>query len=1407
MTRTLLVALLLPAFATAAPESLPAGAKLTKLEARPARVAINSPFEYAQVVLTGTLATGERLDVTRMASIQAPGCVKVNDFGLARPVADGAGTIRVSLAGQSLNIPVEVKGQKDKVNASFVQDVMPVLSRLGCNAGTCHGAESGKGGFKLSLRGYDPLFDHRALTDDHAARRINRAAPDASLMLMKPTGAVPHVGQVMTQPGEPYYEIVKAWIGDGVKLDLGTPRVRSIEVFPASATIALPKQKHQLSVVATYADGRTRDVTLEAFLESSNTEVATVDRQAAVTAVRRGETTVMARYEGAYAATTLVVMGDRSGFAWKSAPEYNWIDTLVYEKLRQVKILPSGVCTDGEFIRRVYLDLIGVPPSSADVRAFLADATPSRQKREKLVDRLVGNDDFVEHWTNKWADLLQVNRKFLGEPGAAKFRAWIKQAVASNMPYDQFVRAVLTGSGSNLDNPPASYFKVLRTADAAMENTTQLFLAVRFNCNKCHDHPFERWTQDQYYQLSAFFAQVGRQEDGRYKGQRVGGSAVEGATPLVEVISDQKGGEITHARTGAVTPPEFPYMHKDVAPPMVPRRDQLAKWLTSKDNQYFARSYVNRLWAYLLGVGLIEPIDDIRAGNPPTNPRLLDRLTEEFVNSGFDARHMICLICKSRTYQHSVAANDWNADDQINYSHAVARRLPAEVLYDAIHRATGSMSRLPGLPPGARAAQLLDSTQDAPGGFFVLFGKPPRESACECERVGGVQLGPVLNLVNGPVVGEAVKDPANRITQLLRTEKDTGKVIEELFLSCLARYPTAKEKAEALRAIRESEEFHDVMLAEAKKRKEALDAYEKAVPQRQAAWEAGFSKRPDWRPVEVVELKANSGATMTRQNDGSVLLSGKNNPQDVYTVKVKTPLVGVTAIRLEVLPDKTLPANGPGRAANGNLVLQEFRVGAVEVGKQDKPKPVALAPDTCRRRSRRTGLPWATRSTTTRRPGGPWPEAGKAHRALFQLKEPLKYPAGSELTITMVQRFGLQHTIGKFRLMVTTSKPPLSLGGPPPHLAALAVEPGKRTPQQKAAEGPYQAPGRGTGPAARRGGELPDTGGPAPPRRAGPGVGADQLEGVPVQPLTPPFPGPTVRGVSWRSLTVGPGKRGGGRRCRGAEEDHLERRPDRPQRPPDPRTQLRGAGVRYRPGLRADDGERPPTRPRLLLPPPPATEALEERMRKIEEAITNLSRLQREPAPPPPGQSVMGAAQALVQVGRHLLPPVPLSSGPQPGQAGRLWYFTDMLAGAGGLLHVRRSALPTVVGRADRAPGPAGAVPGQRVVDQVRLLRHRALAVRPQADRAALCYLMYKVVTMEAHYYRQTAPTCRRRCDCGERGMIRLGVNIDHVATVRQAAVPPSPTRSPRPCWPPSAGPTASPSTSARTAATSRTAT
>jgi hypothetical protein len=504
---------------------------------------------------------------------------------------------------------------------------------------------------------------------------------------------------------------------------------------------------------------------------------------------------VLVRYEGAYGSTTLTVMGDRSGFEWKEPPAFNRIDELTAAKWKRMKILPSDLCTDAEFLRRVYLDLTGLPPSEEQVRAFLADSGETRVKREAVIDRLIGSPDFIDYWTNKWADLLQVNRKFLDVDGAVAFRNWIRAQVAANTPYDKFVRTILTATGSNHDNPAASYYKILRDPAATMENTTQLFLAVRFNCNKCHDHPFERWTQDQYYQTSAYFARVDLKPDPAGKGRMIGGTAVEAGKPVFEVVSDAGAGEVKHERTGKLTPPKFPFTCTYKAPEHASRRQELASWLTSVDNPYFARSYVNRLWGYMLGVGIIEPIDDIRAGNPPSNPELLDFLASEFVKSGFDVRHVMRLITTSRTYQLSVSTHKWNADDKVNYSHALARRLPAEVLLDSVYRVTGSVSKFPGVAAGTRAAALPDSGVELPSGFLTTFGRPARESACECERSSGLQLGPVMALVSGPTIGDAIADPSNALSKLAGSQPDDAKLIDGLFLRVLNRPATPAEIA------------------------------------------------------------------------------------------------------------------------------------------------------------------------------------------------------------------------------------------------------------------------------------------------------------------------------------------------------------------------------------------------------------------------------------------------------------------------------------------------------------------------------------------------------------------------------------------------------------------------------------
>jgi hypothetical protein len=475
------------------------------------------------------------------------------------------------------------------------------------------------------------------------------------------------------------------------------------------------------------------------------------------------------------------------------------------------------------------------------------------------------------------------------------------------------------------------------------------------------------------------------------------------------------------------------------------RREQLARWITAKDNPYFAKSYVNRVWSYLLGVGLIEPVDDIRAGNPPTNPKLLDRLTKEFIDSNFDVQKLIKTICKSRTYQHSLLTNRWNQDDEINYSHALARRLPAEVLYDTIHWATGTKTQLPGLAKGQRAALLVDPKARAEGGFLDLLGRPPRESSCECERNNSMLLGPVLALINGPVTNDAIKDPSSRLAQLVAAHKDDAKVVEEMYLAFFARFPTKREVELGVSAIREAKGEHMAMQALFAKLQAELTAHEKKVDDAQPAWEAGLNRQPTWTTLQPDTLKAANGSVLKKEADGSVKATGKNPTPETYTVSAKTDVAGITAIRLEVLSDPKLPGRGPGRAPNGNFVLSELKVEILQPG-DAKPRQLTLS----RALADFSQQDYQVEKAIDNNPNTGWAVAGQTgrdHVAIFELKD--KLAAGGTLTFTMNQNLK-DHNIGKFRLSVTTTPPPLTLGNLPANVAkALHTDPMKRTQPQK----------------------------------------------------------------------------------------------------------------------------------------------------------------------------------------------------------------------------------------------------------------------------------------------------------------------------------------------------------------------
>ena len=670
-------------------------------------------------------------------------------------------------------------GAEERV--TFLRDVAPILNKVGCTSGTCHGAAKGKNGFKLSLRGYDPRFDYEALLYDLSGRRFNRADPAGSLMLAKPCQEVAHGGGLRFEKDSDYYKIIYNWIAQGVPFgDPAKDSVDGLQVEPKEILMQKPGESAVTKVIARFADGQSRDVTREASVESNTPDVARVQPNASVNGERVGEATLLIRYQGKFSTVAVTVLNPKPGFTWNALPQHNYIDQLTDDKLRRLKIQPSPVTDDVAFLRRASLDLVGQIPSPDTVRAFLAEPSPSRVKRMKMIDKLIASPAYVDRWTVKWGDLLQSSRKYLGEKGVYAFQQWLRDSIAVNKPYDKMVRELLTSRGSSYDDPAANYFRVTREAKPTMEKTTQVFLGVRMVCAQCHDHPFERWTQSQYYQMAAFFSAVGLRA-----GYEVG----------EEIVFDQRSEyEMKHPKDGHVVKPAF--LVASIGSIPVPddqrRRDALAEWLTSKDNPFFAKAIANRVWSYFFGRGIIEPVDDIRASNPPSNPALLDALTKDVIDHNFDLQHLMRTIANSRVYQSSIATNEWNANDRDNFSHAIPRRLAAEQLMDAVEAAAGARPDFPEVPEDTAASQLVDP-HIGKEGFLDVFGRPLRESSCECERRSDFSLPQALNLVNGRTISDAVADPKGRIAKLVISGKNDAAMVEELYLSALGRPPSAAE--------------------------------------------------------------------------------------------------------------------------------------------------------------------------------------------------------------------------------------------------------------------------------------------------------------------------------------------------------------------------------------------------------------------------------------------------------------------------------------------------------------------------------------------------------------------------------------------------------------------------------------
>jgi hypothetical protein len=767
-----------------------------RLLLQPASLDLVGRIEPQRVLVTAVAAGGRLTDVTRAATFTAPadGPVAVAADGTCSARADGVGAVRVRYAGTAAVLPVRVRGVDRVVPPSFVNDVLPVLTRQGCNSGSCHGKGAGQNGFRLSLRGYAPESDYPWITRDFHGRRIDTAVPANSLLLLKPTGLAPHEGGKLFGVGSREYRVLLGWLESGRPGPVADdPAVWRLELLPGDRTLR-PGQEQQLLVRAEHNDGSVRDVTWLSKFDSNDAGVVGVTADGLARALRPGATSVRAMFQGQVAVVTLTIPFDRPVPAERFAARNNFIDELVFPKLAGLNIEPSGLCTDAEFIRRLFLDAMGTLPTPDEVRQFLADPSPG--KRARLIDAVLARPGFVDYWTQQLADLLQ-NRKerdhdVRGTKGVRAFHEWIREQVAANRPWDEVARAVLTATGPADVNPAVGYFVVTVgehrevQKSEVVDSVAQAFLGTRIGCARCHNHPLERYTQDDYYRFAGFFARVKLQRN----------EPLKGTTTLVVSAQDPRENlkpvGVTQPRTGRFLAPR-PLDRSEVKfEPGEDPRQKLAAWVTDPKNEYFAGAMVNRLWRHYLGVGLVEPVDDLRASNPPTNPELWSALVKEFVGHRYDLKYLMRLILNSRTYQLSAETTPGNAADGRFYSHYHARRLPAEVLLDAISQATGVPDTFPGYPVGVRATQLPDPGLKSY--FLSLFGRSERVTACACERGGEVTMPQLLHLMNGDVLAK-VRSADGRLAALLKATADDRAVVEELFLATLSRPPGAAEWA------------------------------------------------------------------------------------------------------------------------------------------------------------------------------------------------------------------------------------------------------------------------------------------------------------------------------------------------------------------------------------------------------------------------------------------------------------------------------------------------------------------------------------------------------------------------------------------------------------------------------------
>lgn len=758
-----------------------------ELSIHPSAIQLRGQGSRQQLLVT-VETSGRQHDRTREASFvsSSPSVARISPDGVVTAVGTGQAIITARVNGFSASVHVGVVQGEKPLPVTFERDVIPILSRYGCNQGACHGKARGQNGFALSLLGFDRAFDYQAITAEARGRRIFPASPENSLLLMKASGRLPHGGGKALPATDPCFERLSRWIASGCPRDpQGTPSLTKVTVFPSEQLLSFG-QTQQLVVTAHYSDGHVEDVTHLASFSSSESVFASVDAEGKVKAGPiPGEAAIMARFQEQFAIANILIPNPQpAAIDYAKLPRNNFIDELVWSKLQRLGLEPSDLAPDATFHRRAYLDIIGRLPTPAETRSFLAEKSPD--KRSRLIDRLLDRPEYADFWANKWADLLRPNPYRAGIKATYNIDSWLREQFRRNIPYDQFVRQLLTASGSSFRNGAAVMYRDRREPEEIATSVSQLFLGVRLECAKCHHHPFEIWGQDDFYAFAAFFNRIGR------KGQGIS-APISGGEEII--FPTDKGKPVLHPVTGQALSPTPLLGQPLTIPPETDPRAVLADWMVSAENPYFAKVIVNRVWADLMGRGLVEPVDDLRATNPPTNPELLDGLATQFRENGFDLKKLIRTIATSYVYGLSTASKGNNAGDLRNYSRHYRRRLRAEVLLDAVTDVSGVEEKFAAMPPGTRAMQMW--TVRSSSEFLDSFGRPDPNQDPPCERTTETTVVQALHLMNSAGVNRKVSDETGRAAKLAMSRLSNDEIIEELYLLTYCRLPTDSEKAAA----------------------------------------------------------------------------------------------------------------------------------------------------------------------------------------------------------------------------------------------------------------------------------------------------------------------------------------------------------------------------------------------------------------------------------------------------------------------------------------------------------------------------------------------------------------------------------------------------------------------------------